>query len=218
MKFTSKEAAQQLSRVINHYSSYSYSSENLSRAKAETEALRIFAQMISAKQRLIPPNSPYYKFIQEIEDSDASIIHKVEQIDAILRALSDDCYAGYLETVQELIHADLFTDFLEMAEYLLNEGAGYKDPAAVIAGGVLEQHLKKLSEKTSGVDPSGQTCNPLNTALYKAQIYNKAAFSEVDSWIKIRNYAAHAEWGEYDKDQVSRMIQGIRNFIANHPA
>jgi hypothetical protein len=39
----------------------------------------------------------------------------------------------------------LFSDFLELASYLNSEG--YKDAAAVICGGVLEGHLRKLSEK-----------------------------------------------------------------------
>ena len=51
----------------------------------------------------------------------------VEPLLGILRALRADYAAGYLATVEELIHADLFSDFLEMAEHLLNQG--YKDPS-----------------------------------------------------------------------------------------
>jgi hypothetical protein len=64
------------------------------------------------------------------------------RLQGVLRALRADYEAGRLQSFQELVHADLFSDFLEMAEYFLQEG--YKDPAAVIAGGVLEQHLRKL--------------------------------------------------------------------------
>ena len=52
---------------------------------------------------------------------------------------------------KELVHSDLFADMLEAAEYLLGEG--YKDPAAVMAGGVLEQRLRELCRK-HGVDPA----------------------------------------------------------------
>ena len=63
----------------------------------------------------------------------------------ILASLRDDVAAGYLKSQRELIHAELFADFLEMAQYLLNEG--YKDAAAVIAGSSLETHLRQLCQK-----------------------------------------------------------------------
>ena len=56
-----------------------------------------------------------------------------------------DYEAGHLQLLNELIHADLFSDFLEMADYLFEEG--YKDPTAVIGGGVLEEQLRKLCQK-----------------------------------------------------------------------
>ena len=59
-----------------------------------------------------------------------------------LTALRPAIGSGYLLSVQELIHADVFADFPEMAQYLLGEG--YKDSAAVLIGGVLEEHLRKL--------------------------------------------------------------------------
>ena len=52
-----------------------------------------------------------------------------------------------LANIDELIHADIFTGFLEMGYYLLEEG--YKDPAAVLAGGTLEEHLRKLCQKNN---------------------------------------------------------------------
>ena len=42
------------------------------------------------------------------------------------------------------MHAELFADFLEMADYLLSEG--YKDPAAVLGGSMLEEHLRQLRQ------------------------------------------------------------------------
>ncbi len=65
------------------------------------------------------------------------------EMEGILRALRDDYAAGYLQTVQELIHADVFADFLAMAHELLTKK--YKDPAAVLTGSVLEEHLRKLA-------------------------------------------------------------------------
>jgi hypothetical protein len=65
----------------------------------------------------------------------------------MLRALRDDYANGYLQTVQELIHANMFSNLLDMAAYLNEQG--FKDAAAVITGGVLEQHLRELCAKNA---------------------------------------------------------------------
>lgn len=98
-----------------------------------------------------------------------------------------------LKSIQELLHANLFLDFLEMAEHLLQQG--YKDPAAVTAGGVLEEHLRKLCDKnlipTTISESNGKTRNKLidslNQDLYKENIYGKINMKDIESWAAIRN-------------------------------
>jgi uncharacterized protein (DUF2164 family) len=55
----------------------------------------------------------------------------------------DDYRSDYLRTVTEIVQADTFADFLEMAVYLLDEG--YKDAAAVIEGSSIEARLRNLT-------------------------------------------------------------------------
>jgi len=66
----------------------------------------------------------------------------------VLESLRADVEMGYLRSQRELLHGELFGDFLEMAQHLLDEG--YKDAAAVIAGSTLEAHLRQPCVK-SGV-------------------------------------------------------------------
>ncbi len=121
---------------------------------------------------------------------------------------------------QELIHSDLFADMLEAAEYLLGET--YKDPAAVMAGGVLEQHLRELCRK-HGIDlaqPKGKPkmIDTMNADLAKASAYGKIEQKQVTAWAGLRNAAAHGKYGEYDESQVRQMVVGIRDFITKYPA
>lgn len=121
---------------------------------------------------------------------------------------------------KELVHSDLFADMLEAAEYLLGET--YKDPAAVIAGGVLEQHLRELCRK-HGVDttfPNGKPkmLDAMNADLAKANAYGKIEQKEAMAWAGLRNAAAHGEYEKYDDRQVGQMITGIREFIIRNPA
>ena len=53
-----------------------------------------------------------------------------------LRSVREDVEDGYLTDIRTLISADVFTDFLEMAEHL--DDNGYKDPTAYPSGAVLE--------------------------------------------------------------------------------
>jgi len=138
----------------------------------------------------------------------------------ILKSLRDVYDRGYLQTIQELVHADVFSDFLVMAEYLLTEE--YKDPAAILTGGVLEAHLRKLCVKhginvtdpTSGKPRMG---GAMNDDLAKVA-YDKLEQKGVTFWLDLRNKAAHGHYGEYDASQVQLMIQGVQGFLARHRA
>jgi hypothetical protein len=141
----------------------------------------------------------------------------------ILEALDQDIEAGYLATFQELVHADIFGDFLEMAEYLLSEG--FKDPAAVLVGGVLEQHLRQLCSKhlvpveiDTGNGPRPKKADQMNSDLAKQKNYSVLEQKQVTAWLDLRNKAAHGKYAEYSADHVSLMLQGVRSFVARYPA
>ena len=141
----------------------------------------------------------------------------------ILRTMKFAYEKGYLQTIEELIHSDLFADFLSQAEYLHREG--YKDPAAVLAGGVVEEHLRKLCAKLSiapsYVDSKGKAqflmIEAMNQELYKQKVYGKTELAQLTLWSAIRNSAAHGKYGDYTADQVELMIQGVRLFLARFP-
>jgi hypothetical protein len=141
-----------------------------------------------------------------------------------LQALQHDIDKGYLDTYAELIHAGVFTNLLEMAQHLHSEG--YKDAAAVLAGGVIEEHLRKLCEKSNipseTLDSSGgfrpKKAEALNTDLASANVYGKLDQKSITAWLDLRNKAAHARYGEYTSDQVGLFIQGIRDFLVRFPA
>ena len=106
-----------------------------------------------------------------------------------------------------------------MAAHLRQEG--YKDPAAVMIGGVLEEHLRQLCIK-SGIDPTypkdgkdlPKTADRMNNDLTGANIYNKLYQKNVTSWLDLRNKAAHGHYSEYDAKQVELMEAGVLDFIA----
>jgi hypothetical protein len=130
-----------------------------------------------------------------------------------LTALGRDYDEGYLSTVQGLIRAELFADFLEMAEHLLHQG--YKDATAVLVGGVLEEHLRALCSIRSvptSVSGRPKKADAMNSELTAAGAYNKLDQKSVTAWLDLRNKAAHGEYGQYTSEQVATMLSGVREF------
>lgn len=111
---------------------------------------------------------------------------------------------------------------LEMADFLLGEG--YKDPAAMIGTGVLEKHLRQLAIK-HGIDLehiiNGQMrkkrADQLSNEFVGAGIYSILEQKHIQTWLDLRNKAAHAEYDMYTKEQVALLLQGVRDFIAQYP-
>lgn len=137
----------------------------------------------------------------------------------ILKAAKSEIDGGWLSTLKELLSAEIFSNFLEMAEHLLAEE--YKDPAAVMIGSVLEEHLRHLATNngiTLDVQKPDKTipkkADTLNSDLASQGIYNKLDQKSITAWLDLRNKAAHGKYGEYSKEQVELMYQGVVNFIA----
>ncbi len=184
------------------------------------EVTRVITLIAAAIDRLSPPGSRYRQQAQEIlAKAGALNPYTANLILGVALALRADYDAGRMQAIHELIHADLFADFLEMADHLLEEG--YKDPAAVLAGGVLEEHLRKLSDKNGIATAAGarpKKAEALNTELVSKNVYSKLDQKSVTAWLDLRNKAAHARYADYAKEQVALMVQGIRDFLSRHPA
>jgi hypothetical protein len=175
----------------------------------------------SAIDRLAPAGSRYIKNARVYDDLlKGNLGLALSPLRGILKALRADYDAGYLQSIIELVQGDIFADFLDMANYLLQQG--YKDPAAVVAGSVLEAHLRKLCAK-HGIpvvkpDGSPKTANTLNSELAAANIYSKLDQKNVMAWQDLRNKAAHGQYSEYTKEQVTLTLQSVRDFASRYPA
>jgi hypothetical protein len=193
-------------------------------ANTGTEISESLSVLLSAIRRLAPPGSIYANSVGNYEPHLTSGVIGMSMalgpVRGMLQALRNDYEAGYLQSVIELVHADIFADFLDMADYLLQQG--YKDPAAVVTGSVLEAHLHKLCDKQgiAVVKPDGtpKRADALNAELAAAGIYSKLDQKNVVAWLDLRNKAAHGKYSEYTKEQVTLMLQGVRDFAARCPA
>ncbi len=136
----------------------------------------------------------------------------------IIKAVEHDVKSGMLTNFRSLIQAEIFSDFLEMAEHLLGEG--YKDAAAVLLGAVLEDSLRKIAD-ANGMDVVGHTgkpltIDPLNVSLSKKGVYGPLVQKQITSWANLRNDAAHGHFSKYDAAQVQQMLLFVQKFCSDY--
>lgn len=170
---------------------------------------------------LFDKEHPYYQeFDKSVSDANPS---RVEQGLGVLFAVKSELEGGWLTTAKGLVSAEIFSDFLEMANHLLDEG--YKDPAAVMAGSVLEEHIRNLCSKNginTHIEKDGKVVPKkaaiLNADLAKSSITSKLDEKAINAWLDLRNKAAHGKYGEYTKEQVQLLIQSVVDFMLRVPA
>ncbi|MDA3936906.1 MAG: hypothetical protein PF636_08665 [Actinomycetota bacterium] len=170
-------------------------------------------------ERVAGAASPYVEQCADILAENAVESYKANRLLGVLNSLRADVDAGYLESVTQLIHGEVFGDFLEMADHLCAEG--YKDAAAVIAGSALESHLRALAAHASVVwetDGRPHKADRLNADLTKSGVYAGLDQKNVTGWLGLRNDAAHGNYDAYTQQQVRLLVASIRDFLSRHPA
>ena len=173
---------------------------------------------LSFLQNFFGPTHPYYLNFEERVLAARDFCYQVGC--GILRGARDELHGGWALTTKAIVSAEVFSDFLEMASYLQREG--YKDAAAVIAGSVLEEHLRQLCQKAridiektnADGSKSPKKNDAMNADLAREKVYSALDLKQVTAWLDLRNKAAHGKYGEYTKEQVDLMLGGITNFTA----
>lgn len=172
---------------------------------------------------IYPKDNQYHKTYNEfrqirMDNLHSNSYHFLFEIIGVLEAVKYDLENGLLDDIKKLLQADIFANFLEMGEYLLNEG--YKDAAAVIIGSVLEDTLRKLAvfNEIPTTNEKGKllTMEPLNVELAQKEIYNQLVKKQITSWADLRNNAAHGHFEQYDKKQVEQMLQFVQAFASDY--
>jgi hypothetical protein len=205
---TTEEVIRQIDRALAIYKEFRESAryDDLSDLGEGTYA-EANAILTGTIDRIAPPG-PAYRNPDTLRD-------KI----GVLRALRRDYAEGFLTSVKGLVRAEVFADFLMMAEHLLE--TGYKDPSAVLVGGVLEEHLRALCVARSiSIEISGKPkkADAMNNDLSQADVYNKLDQKNVTAWLDLRNKAAHGQYDQYTREQVATMLSGVTEFTARNKA
>lgn len=183
-------------------------------------------RLASALERLSPPRSVYRRMADEILRLHAppeNSRQTVERLKAVLLALKQDIAEDHLRSTAEIIHGDILTDMLEMAERFIRDG--FKDPAAVLAGSILAEHLRRLCSKHSiavqtlhGDETIPKNVARMNTDLLDIDVYTTAMGRSIECWNNLRCHALLGKYDVYTREEAALFVAGLRDFITRHPA
>ena len=120
---------------------------------------------------------------------------------------------GLLTTVENRAIAVTFDDFLDHgAEYLKH---GRKDEAAVIAGIVFEDTIRRIC-RVLEIPENGAPLDALISELTKRNVLTALKAKRARAAAGLRTSAAHARWEEIQLSDVQPVIEFTRELMAAH--
>jgi hypothetical protein len=177
----------------------------------------LLAQSCTAVAAIAGTDSDYYRLLNE------DLVAKPQRyvggygrgasiMAECLTNLRSDVASGYLRRQAELVAAEVFGDFLGMAEHLLDHD--YYHPAASLIGAVLEDGLRRIARLAEIDVKSTDDITSLNNRLADKGVYSNLVRKQVGVWGEIRNHADHAEWDKYSPPDVRDMYTGVTRFMS----
>ena len=161
----------------------------------------------------IDPNSPYRKRAADIVQGGVHLMAptQVGELRAILQRLLVDLEAGLLTAIADRARAEIFDDFLDHGEVYWKDGR--KQEAGVIAAVVFEDSLRRACRKRR-VPEKGEKLDQLISALAAVGALSDTKAKRARVAAHVRTKATHAQWDEFDLDDVKATIDFTREFVA----
>ncbi len=175
---------------------------------------------------LSPNTSEYYQqYARALRTRNFYRVHRGNYrhlclIEGAVTALHDDFRKGLLRNLTGALQTEIFADFLESAQGMIERGRA--EPAAVLVGAVLESALLKVAAvmNVASRDEAGSALPPaqLNDALHREGIYDKLTQGQVRGFLALRDAAVAGQPPSVAPEQARLMLQFTQNFCASQLA
>lgn len=137
---------------------------------------------------------------------------QVGEVGAILSALLVDAQNGLIASIADQATAETFDDFLDHAEAYARQDR--KNESGVIAGVVFEDALRRGCRKHR-IAEKGVQLDQLITELTNANVLSGTKAKRARAAAHVRTKATHAQWDEFDINDVRACIEFTREFVAS---
>jgi hypothetical protein len=170
-----------------------------------------FAQCENVVETLSPDRaSPYRRRLAEVSDDDVPIERQLATFGHMLAALRHDVGLGLTRQISAVAQVEVVDDFIDQADhYLRGNKVG---PAGVIVGVVFEDTIRRACERL-GIEQKDVELEQLITALEKIGAIEKVKAKRARAAAHVRTKATHAQWEEFDVNDVEAALRFTREMI-----
>jgi len=203
---------EQAQRATDEASQYPNSQKNRA---AESIYVEWRLSSLSFVENLVGTESRYFAALANTSEDFEHLPLMVSNISrglASLRALREEVEFGPVVGIEGLVSAEIFDDFLEMAEHLWQQH--YVAVVPSLVGAVLEDGLKRIARRRSVTVKEEDSIAGLNSRLFDAKAYSVLVRKKNEVWNTIRNNADHGKFDLNSNHDVEHMPEGVRDFLA----
>lgn len=192
--------------------------ENGYATTTETNLWAFRTSAVAGVARIAGRDSEFYRSIPPVPPGAAlnhpSFAHLIEAALGAVMALRIAVQSGQLETLERRVRSNTYDDFLVQAEELLNARPSYHVAAMVLAGGVLEDHLRTTCVSKDITWKGRDGLAAYNDAL-KETAYSQPVWRRVQVVADHRNAAAHGgdDAIALRHDDVEDDLRWVRKFL-----
>lgn len=141
------------------------------------------------------------------------VIQFANSIHGTLKNIKDELDKGLIRNITRETAGEVIGDMTTLAKSELKEG--YTNVASVLASASLEDAMKRKAEEF-GLDIEGKSLDEVINALKSKSFFKGAQSKIVPSFVKLRDYAMHAEWDKIQEPEVSSLIGFLESFLLEH--
>lgn len=180
-----------------------------------TQKNNCVAWLVSASNvvaQVCDSDSSYFKHIKKVcEEEHGWLVHDaVGEVSSVLSGLLKDSEAGLITTVMNHAMALTFDGFLDHAEHYAS--VKKKNESGVISGVVFEDAVRRICENNQ-ITHKDVKLDSLINELVKIDVFNALKAKRARVAAHVRTKATHAQWDEFQIEDVNATIQFCRELI-----
>ncbi len=184
----------------------------------EVDNIQAWIASVSNFFRLTATPDTYYhqectKILKDDDLSGGVPFHVIQKLLGLLLSIKDEIERGLLRKAEYLFIATTFDDFLDHAA-MYHKG-GKKNESSVLASAVCEDAIRKIANKNE-LEEKGKSLELVIDELAKKNVFTPVKAKKIKVFAAIRNKSLHAQWEEFDIQDVGELIKGTRELIITY--
>jgi hypothetical protein len=134
-------------------------------------------------------------------------------LSAVLENLKSEIGHGLLTSLESRVTGEIYGDMISMSKALFDEG--HKEASSILASGALEDSMKKFALQNQ-LDVYEADLSQVVNSLKAAGHLKGTQAGLIQSFVKLRNKAFHAQFDKIEMPEVLSLISFVQQFLIEH--